>query len=189
MGAFRIPSGNGTAPRRRGDAPLRGGFRPAVFGRAAPGAKFAGGCKEEMSSASRVRMRTLTVGSRERRLSLPGPKTRFPMRGKYSGGNILFRRWNHTFRENIRCRAEMYLGPQLRTILTGTSSRFWRPPAEHMDLDFSHGFHVGDFRIHNNLWGGWVAGSPRQERTPVSRFPCSLIQGPTLNQSVHSWQD
>jgi len=42
-----------------------------------------------------------------------------------------------------------------------------------LDLDFQHGFHVGDSQ---QLYGDWATGRSTTRTTPVSRFPCSLIR-------------
>src|SRR5438046_10585231 len=82
---------------------------------------------------------TLTVAS----LSAPYSNT-FPNDGKYSGGNILGR-WNHTS-EGSSMSLQMYYD---NTTITDHS--LFGDHQNILDLDFQHGFHVGDSQ--QFVWG------------------------------------
>jgi len=82
---------------------------------------------------------TLTVGS----LSAPYSNT-FPNDGKYSGGNILGR-WNHTS-EGSSMSLQMYYD---NTTISDHS--LFGDHQNILDLDFQHGFHVGDSQ--QFVWG------------------------------------
>src|SRR5438477_9700275 len=82
---------------------------------------------------------TLTVAS----LSAPYSNT-FPNDGKYSGGNILGR-WNHTS-ERSSMSLQMYYD---NTTITDHS--LFGDHQNILDLDFQHGFHVGDSQ--QFVWG------------------------------------
>jgi iron complex outermembrane receptor protein len=82
---------------------------------------------------------TLTVAS----LSAPYSST-FPNDGKYSGGNILGR-WNHTS-EGSSMSLQMYYD---NTTITDHS--LFGDHQNILDLDFQHGFHVGDSQ--QFVWG------------------------------------
>src|ERR1700731_1276091 len=82
---------------------------------------------------------TLTVAS----LSAPWSNT-FPNNGKYSGGNILGR-WNHTS-ERSSMSLQMYYD---NTTITDHS--LFGDHQNILDLDFQHGFHVGDSQ--QFVWG------------------------------------
>src|SRR5437879_4231967 len=82
---------------------------------------------------------TLTVAS----LSAPYSNT-FPNNGKYSGGNILGR-WNHTS-EGSSMSLQMYYD---NTTITDHS--LFGDHQNILDLDFQHGFHVGDSQ--QFVWG------------------------------------
>ncbi len=82
---------------------------------------------------------TLTVAS----LSAPYSNT-FPNDGKYSGGNILGR-WNHTS-EGSSMSLQMYYD---NTTITDHS--LFGDHQNILDIDFQHGFHVGDSQ--QFVWG------------------------------------
>jgi len=82
---------------------------------------------------------TLTVAS----LSAPYSNT-FPNDGKYSGGNILGR-WNHTS-EGSSISLQMYYD---NTTITDHS--LFGDHQNILDIDFQHGFHVGDSQ--QFVWG------------------------------------
>src|SRR6266852_2467508 len=82
---------------------------------------------------------TLTVAS----LSAPYSNT-FPNDGKYSGGNILGR-WNHTS-ERSSMSLQMYYD---NTTITDHS--LFGDHQNILDIDFQHGFHVGDSQ--QFVWG------------------------------------
>jgi iron complex outermembrane receptor protein len=82
---------------------------------------------------------TLTVAS----LSAPYSST-FPNDGKYSGGNILGR-WNHTS-EGSSMSLQMYYD---NTTITDHS--LFGDHQNILDIDFQHGFHVGDSQ--QFVWG------------------------------------
>src|SRR5256884_4149020 len=82
---------------------------------------------------------TLTVAS----LSAPYSNT-FPNDGKYSGGNILGR-WNHTS-ERSSMSLQMYYD---NTTITDPS--LFGDHQNILDIDFQHGFHVGDSQ--QFVWG------------------------------------
>jgi iron complex outermembrane recepter protein len=116
---------------------------------------------------------TLTVAS----LSAPYSNT-FPNDGKYSGGNILGR-WNHTS-ERSSMSLQMYYD---NTTITDHS--LFGDHQNILDLDFQHGFHVGDSQ--QIVWGlGYRSIRDKNE----SSFTVSLQPNQvTLNQFSTFLQD
>ena len=116
---------------------------------------------------------TLTVAS----LSAPYSNT-FPNDGKYSGGNILGR-WNHTS-ERSSMSLQMYYD---NTTITDHS--LFGDHQNILDLDFQHGFHVGDSQ--QFVWGlGYRSIRDKNE----SSFTVSLQPNQvTLNQFSTFLQD
>ena len=116
---------------------------------------------------------TLTVAS----LSAPWSNT-FPNDGKYSGGNILGR-WNHTS-ERSSMSLQMYYD---NTTITDHS--LFGDHQNILDLDFQHGFHVGDSQ--QIVWGlGYRSIRDKNE----SSFTVSLQPNQvTLNQFSTFLQD
>jgi iron complex outermembrane receptor protein len=116
---------------------------------------------------------TLTVAS----LSAPWSNT-FPNDGKYSGGNILGR-WNHTS-ERSSMSLQMYYD---NTTITDHS--LFGDHQNILDLDFQHGFHVGDSQ--QFVWGlGYRSIRDKNE----SSFTVSLQPNQvTLNQFSTFLQD
>src|SRR3989454_2248494 len=116
---------------------------------------------------------TLTVAS----LSAPYSNT-FPNDGKYSGGNILGR-WNHTS-ERSSMSLQMYYD---NTTITDHS--LFGDHQNILDLDFQHGFHVGDSQ--QFVWGlGYRSIRDKND----SSFTVSLQPNQvTLNQFSTFLQD
>jgi iron complex outermembrane receptor protein len=116
---------------------------------------------------------TLTVAA----LSAPYSNT-FPNDGKYSGGNILGR-WNHTS-EGSSMSLQMYYD---NTTITDHS--LFGDHQNILDLDFQHGFHVGDSQ--QIVWGlGYRSIRDKNE----SSFTVSLQPNQvTLNQFSTFLQD
>jgi iron complex outermembrane receptor protein len=116
---------------------------------------------------------TLTVAS----LSAPWSNT-FPNDGKYSGGNVLGR-WNHTS-ERSSMSLQMYYD---NTTITDHS--LFGDHQNILDLDFQHGFHVGDSQ--QIVWGlGYRSIRDKNE----SSFTVSLQPNQvTLNQFSTFLQD
>ena len=116
---------------------------------------------------------TLTVAS----LSAPYSNT-FPNDGKYSGGNILGR-WNHTS-ERSSMSLQMYYD---NTTITDHS--LFGDHQNILDLDFQHGFHVGDSQ--QIVWGlGYRSIRDKND----SSFTVSLQPNQvTLNQFSTFLQD
>jgi iron complex outermembrane receptor protein len=116
---------------------------------------------------------TLTVAS----LSAPWSNT-FPNDGKYSGGNILGR-WNHTS-ERSSMSLQMYYD---NTTITDHS--LFGDHQNILDLDFQHGFHVGDSQ--QFVWGlGYRSIRDKND----SSFTVSLQPNQvTLNQFSTFLQD
>jgi iron complex outermembrane receptor protein len=116
---------------------------------------------------------TLTVAS----LSAPYSNT-FPNDGKYSGGNILGR-WNHTS-ERSSMSLQMYYD---NTTITDHS--LFGDHQNILDLDFQHGFHVGDSQ--QFVWGlGYRSVRDKND----SSFTVSLQPNQvTLNQFSTFLQD
>jgi len=116
---------------------------------------------------------TLTVAS----LSAPYSNT-FPNDGKYSGGNILGR-WNHTS-EGSSMSLQMYYD---NTTITDHS--LFGDHQNILDIDFQHGFHVGDSQ--QFVWGVGYR-SIRDKNNPS--FTVSLQPNQvTLNQFSTFLQD
>jgi len=116
---------------------------------------------------------TLTVAS----LSAPYSNT-FPNDGKYSGGNILGR-WNHTS-EGSSMSLQMYYD---NTTITDHS--LFGDHQNILDIDFQHGFHVGDSQ--QFVWG--LGYSSIRDKNDAS-FTVSLQPNQvTLNQFSTFLQD